>query len=287
MDMVSPNVAKLIEKQLEIPTPPAMLTQVLSELQNPDANAARLAKIIGGDQGLASHILRIANSPFYGLSREVRSIHQAVVILGFATVQGLVVSLTSRNIYRQFGAVEQALWEHSLAAGITAHVVAASFRMGCREEAFVAGLMHDVGKVVMNNEAPDQFRQALDQLRDEADSVDVEQSVFSYNHADVGALLIKQWHLSEDLENVAFLHHDLDLANTIAEASLELICVTNLANRICHLLGIGTHRPPESIDLADEPAVNELGAEPDRLIALLPEIQQAFEQERAVFGSSG
>jgi len=214
----------------------------------------------------------------------VKNIQRAVVILGFKTIQGLVVSASSRMLYKRFGPVEQALWEHSLAAAIAAHLIAITHRMPCREDAFVAGLMHDIGKVIMNNEAPDPFGASLKMAVDEEiESFEAEQQIYTFNHMDVGSLLVKQWQLSEDLENVVFLHHDLDLAGTVAADSMQLICVANLANKICHSLGIGTGRPPREINFDEEPAVGELALDPESLTELMEQVKAGYEKEKGLF----
>jgi putative nucleotidyltransferase with HDIG domain len=278
------RVADIVRKKLEIPTPPLILTKVMQALRDPQANADHLAKVVSADQGLASRMLRIANSPFYGLPREVVSIHQAVVILGFMTIQGLAISVSSRGLYKRFGAPEQALWEHSLAAAIVAHRVAQALRLPCREEAFVAGLMHDVGKVVMNNEGSEAFEQAVARASaaDEEPHV-AEQAVFGFNHMDVGSLLVRQWQLSQDLEQVVFLHHDLDLASSVAPDSLQLIALADLADRVCWSLGLGTRRPLRETDFGDVPACAELGIDADDLAPLIEESREAFEAEKQSF----
>ncbi|MFH1131609.1 MAG: HDOD domain-containing protein, partial [Pseudomonadota bacterium] len=149
--------------------------------------------------------------------------------------------------------------------------------------AFVAGLMHDVGKVVLNNEAPDSFRQSLELSQKEMQpSFDAEQDIFSLNHNEVGMVLTNQWGLSPAIVQSAFLHHDLELAESTADEHLTLINVIHLANIVCHKLGIGTE-PSEDIQIEDNQAAQTLGVRGIQAEDLLEKTKAAFVQERALF----
>jgi HD-like signal output (HDOD) protein len=276
------NVVKLVEKRFEIPTIPAIATKVAQEIRDPQTSALRLGRLIANDQGLTTRILSVANSPFYGIGRESSSVQQAVVTLGFQVVQSLVVCFSTRKVYQSFGGIEKSLWEHSMGAALAADKIAGMKKLRFRREAFVAGLMHDVGKVVLNNDDPKTFAKAYQLASEGTESVDAEHSLFSVSHTDVGMVLTQRWGLSDALVQAVFLHHDLDLAETTAEKYIELIYVTYLADRICHKLGIGVPQANDIL-LEDDPALARLGFEPDELQELEESTLKAYEEERALF----
>ncbi len=279
------DIAGLIRRQLEIPTIPAVAGKVLQELAKPDPYPERIATIIATDQGLTSRILRVANSAFYGLRREVKNLTQAVIVLGLETLRSLVLASSTRLIYKRFGPIEKTLWEHSMGAAIAAHLITTQKRMDGRDHAFVTGLMHDVGKVVMNNESPDKFRQVLDLIEQEQiASVDAENKIFSFSHTDVGALLIQNWKLSKELECAVFLHHDLDLAETVAAEHVTSIRVTHVADLVTHILGLGCVQGDERAlrEQALDVAV-EFGFAEDELNLLIEQVFRTFQNEKSLF----
>lgn len=276
------NVAKLVEKRFEIPTIPAIATKVAQEIRDPQTSAVRLSRLIANDQGLTTRILSVANSPFYGVGRESSSVQQAVVTLGFQVVLSLVVCFSTRKVYQKFGDIEKSLWEHAMGAALAADKIANMKQLKCRREAFVAGLMHDVGKVVLNNDDPETFARAYQMTQEGSESVDAEHELFSVNHTDVGMVLTQRWGLSDALVQSVFLHHDLDLAETTANQYMELVYVTNLADRICHKLGIGVPMNDEIL-LQDDLALARLGIDAAELHVLEESTLQAYDEERALF----
>jgi putative nucleotidyltransferase with HDIG domain len=285
-------ITDLVKERFEIPTIPLIATKVALELHDPDASAQRLSRLIANDQGLTTRILSVANSSFYGAGQEVSSVQQAVVTLGFDMIQGLVVCFSTRKIYQRFGPAERSLWEHAMATAIACDLIAKRMGLACRKNAFVAGLMHDVGKVVLSNRAPETFHHALGLARTmKLSSVDAEQQAFGINHCDVGMVLVKQWDLAPALVQSTFLHHDLDLAEATAPDDLELVVVVHLANRICHFLGIGTaaeREHPGAHDRLDDlracPAAATLSIDAVTLDELMAGVEKSYNEERALFG---
>jgi len=275
------DLAKLIEKNLEIPTIPTIASQALREMSDPNASGARLAKLIAKDPGLTARILRVSNSALYSPSKEVKNIQQATIMLGFNTLKSVVIAASVKMIYKRFGAAEQALWEHSIGCAIGSHVLANAKILPHRADAFVAGLMHDIGKVVMNNGAQAKFKEALTKsATGGVPSFEAEQAVFGFTHMDVGSMLVRHWQLPESLANAVFLHHEPELAGSLAEECADLVHTVHIANVYCHKLGFGYPATAE-LTLTTNDSAQELGFNEGQLQEVETKIVETFASERS------
>lgn len=278
------DIAKLVNDNLQIPTIPEVASRALRQMADPNVSGVKLAKTISEDQGLTAKVLKVSNSALYSLPREVTNLSQAAMLLGMGTLKSLVISASCRSIYKRFGQVERKLWQQSVATGIAAHRISQAKKLPHTDEAFVAGLMHNVGKVIMNNGDRERFAESIRLMKEGSGcSVAFEQQVFGFSHADVGSILVRRWELPEALGHAVFLHHDPELAETVAEDAKELVWCIYLANRISSLLVEGALEPPEEDwdPECDEFAIS-LGFEEGELTALIEEIKEAYASEGGV-----
>ncbi|MEM7675616.1 MAG: HDOD domain-containing protein [Myxococcota bacterium] len=277
-------MASLVNENLEIPTIPEVASEALRLMNDPDVTGAQLARTISQDQGLTAKVLKVANSALYALPREVNNLQQAAMILGFTTLKTIVVSASCRSIYRRFGMVERALWTHSVATAMATHTIARKLDLKHRDEAFVAGLMHDVGKVVMNNGDRERYRSALKLSREEnISSIEAEVKIFGFSHVDVGSILVQRWGLPPALEHAVFLHHDPDLAVSVAEEYLDLVYATHTADRVAHFLGLAPPYSTATDTLSADEAADALGLDEAHLTALADEIKLLYEKDHSSF----
>ena len=277
------QLAKLIEKNLDIPSIPDVAAKALRALDDPNNSAVQIAKLIEQDQGLTARVLKMANSALYGLKREVKNLQQAAMIMGFETLKSIILSVSARALYKRFGAVEKALWKHSVASACACNRIAVDKELPGREEAFVIGLMHDIGRVVMNNSERDRFAQSQNLAKDlDIPDIEAEQQVFGFTHCDVGSLLVQRWGLSEHLEKAVFLHHEPELASALAPESEAMVYATNLSDQICHLLGYGQAFGAAQEGL-DPEVLAVLGYEEPEIPELLEAVREAFRNSSTAF----
>lgn len=278
------DIAKLIEKNLDIPSIPDVAAQALRALDDPNNSAVQIAQLIAKDQGLTARVLKMANSAVYGLTREVRNLQQAAMIMGFETLKSIILSVSARALYKRFGAVEKALWQHSVAAASACHKIASDRDISGREEAFVAGLMHDIGRVVMNNSERDRFAQAQNMAKDlDISDCEAEQQIFGFTHCDVGSLLVQRWGLSEHLEHAVFLHHEPELASALAPDSEQLVYATHLSDQICDHLGLGRGVGSRGTGDFDPETLAVLGYEPAETEELVAAIEKTYKETARAF----
>lgn len=278
------DIAKLVSENLQIPTIPEVASRALRQMSDPNTSGAKLAKTISEDQGLTAKVLKVANSALYALPREVKNLSQAAMLLGMGTLKSIVISASCRSIYKRFGQVERKLWQQSVAAGIAAHHIAQARKIPQVDEAFVAGLMHDVGKVIMNNGDRERFSESIRLMKEGTGcSVAFEQEVFGFSHTDVGSILVRRWELPEATEHAVFLHHDPELAEAVAEDAKELVWCIYLANRVSSLLVPGALEPADEEwdPECDEFAIS-LGYEEGELTKQIEEIKETFASEGGV-----
>jgi putative nucleotidyltransferase with HDIG domain len=176
------------------------------------------------------------------------------------------------------------LWEHSFGAGLAARVIANSTRLVNEEEAFLGGLFHDIGKIILNSLDNQQFQVVVQKCYNEGISfIIAEQQVFSYNHAEVGGLVIKKWNFPAILMQAVLKHHSFDFAEDEDTYQVRLTCVVGLANMFCHKLGMGVREPEDDLLLHESVPARLLNLDDARIESLLEKISEAYEKDKSFF----
>ena len=200
------DLRRRIEQVGELPTLPHVVQKLASMIGRPNVSAEEIGALIEKDQVLSAKVLRLANSPFYGFPSRIASVAHAVVVLGLSVVKGLTLCASALDMMKNAGMNE--LWRHSLGVAITAHILGTQAEMKNPEEAFVAGLLHDIGKVVLYVKWPDVGQQITTATRKKSRSLmESEQELFDVTHADVGGWLATAWHLPTSLREPILHHH--------------------------------------------------------------------------------
>ena len=230
----------VVRQVRDLPALPATVVRVMQIAGDPKAGIADVAKVLVSDQALAARVLKLANSAFYGASRRIATVSDAVVILGMRTTRNLVMACGCHELLEPevagYGLPRGALLRHSLACAAAAQALAKRTKYRGVEEAFVAGLLHDIGKVVMNLYLRDQFLQVLIRAASgEITYADAERAVFSFDHAEAGAYLLERWNLPAALVSAVRCHH----SPLEAPTDSPLPCLVHVADAICMTLGIG------------------------------------------------
>jgi putative nucleotidyltransferase with HDIG domain len=211
--------------QKNLPTIPTVLTRILQLVEAESARATDLVDVIEHDQVLTAKILRLANSAFFGQSRRVSTIPRAVVLLGFSTVRNLALGVKvwealAGGLARQ--RVEE-LWEHSVSVAAASKLVVSSLRAGDPDEAFTAGLLHDVGRIVLAVRHREAYWEAVGGAAESEPIEALERASFGVDHAEVGGWLLESWNLPPNIVEAARTHHQ---ANPRAGVP-GLLAVTN------------------------------------------------------------
>lgn len=228
-----------VQRIKEISTLPQVMRRVMEIVVDERSSAQDLAREIAHDQALTAKVLKIVNSAFYGFYRRISSVNEAVVILGYNEVRSIAMTVSVFDLFgpsagtKGFDRVR--LWEHAIATGTMADIIR---QQCCRfeEAAFVAGLLHDLGKVVMDEFFEPEWREVLEQAqRQESPLVEVERQVLGITHADIGHLLSERWNLPQPISQAILYHH----REPRLSKSTPLEGLTYLANTFVKERGIG------------------------------------------------
>ena len=239
---------EILRRAKALPTLSPVLQRITLILEDPRASAHQVAAAIEGDQVMTSKVLRLVNSAFYGFPRKVASVSQAVVILGLATVKNLVLGTAVMEAFR--GGPEgrrfhrQAFWRHSLGCAVAARVLGGRLGVDRDEHCFVAGLLHDLGKVVLDVF----FQEAYDEAVALAEKenlllVTAEERVLGITHAEVGEILAEVWQFPPALVEALRFHHQPPLA-TRAPALVRVVHVADILTRVLAMGWSGDQRIP-------------------------------------------
>jgi len=287
-EMKDPGMNKELETAImtaaDLPTIPVVAIKVMQLIESEKASAEELAKVVASDPAVAARVLKISNSAFYGCQRQIQTLSSAIVILGFSTLRSLVVAASVKQVYKPYGLTEKMLWEHSFAAGLAAKIIASQTRAVNEEEAFLAGLFHDIGKIIMNTLDRDKFQEVMQHCYNEGVSFkEAERGVYPFGHEEVGAYVIKKWNFPDLLTRAILLHHSLEFDPQDDPVLPKLTATAALADLFCLKLGIGVREPQEGIELATSRPAQILNLSQLRTDAMLESFREAYENDRALF----
>lgn len=269
----------------DLPTIPVVATKVMQLIESESATAEELAKVVASDPAVAARVLKISNSSFYGCQRQIQTLSHAIVVLGFGTLKSLVIAASVKQVYQPYGLTEKMLWEHSFGAGLAARIIAKETRVVNEEEAFLGGLFHDIGKIIMNTMNSAQFQDVTQRCYNDGLSFeDAERQVFSYTHSEVGGLVIKKWNFPDMLMRAVLNHHTFDFSEEGDPVLIHLTCVVGLADMLCHKVGIGIRHPEDDLDLLQTVPAQRLGLNEQRMATLLERFTEAYEKDKSFFG---
>jgi HD-like signal output (HDOD) protein len=250
---INENLKEKIQHVANLPTLPQVATRLIQIINDPLTSSSDIAFIVGQDIALSSKILRLANSAFYGIPRTITNINHAVVILGLKVINTMVLSLTVFDMFpesRKTAALfnRKAFWLHSLSCGLICKILTArikKFIMFDPEEAFCAGLLHDIGKVVMEQYMHEDFHKSLELARKQKISLyKAEEEIFGFDHTQVSEWLTSKWSLPTEIQLPLVYHHHL----INDPQHQDIISLIHLADWLCYQCGMAidkNYTPPE------------------------------------------
>lgn len=271
------KVNNVLSKVRDIPSLPEVVTKVMELVSNPNSSAAELSRVIAHDPGLTTRVLRLVNSAYYGFPKQISSIQQSIMILGFTTMRGLVLSTSIFKIFSPKDAKAgktldyKDFWKHSISTALCARVIANKTGLTEGGEAFSCGILHDIGKVVFDQYGHSDYVDVFKLLKPNYSSeemIKAEEEIIGMNHAEIGYRLADKWNLPESLsESIRCHHNPLDsVSNT------KLIGVIYLANLFSNIIS-----KPYEIMITDKfsPDVLEyLNIDQDKLFMLFNDSKQ-------------
>lgn len=238
MDLEKEKIRRKIKSIKSLPTLPAVAQKVSKMAENDDTSAAQLGKIISTDQALSGRVLRLVNSSFYGFPGRISSISNAIVLLGFDVVKSLIISV---SVFEMMEKGIIGLWEHSLGCAVAARLIARRVPDCDPEELSVAGLLHDIGKVVVSMQLPENYEDIKQRIAENGIIFSrAEQEVLGFTHAEIGEWLGESWNLPVSLLEPIACHH----APLRAQTARNQTAVVHVADFLVRALGFGSGGDP-------------------------------------------
>lgn len=197
----------------ELPALPKAACHIMAVIEDPRTTATRLEKALAMDQALTAKVLRIANSPFYGAARQITTVSEAIVRLGFVTIRNWTLVTASRSVFLAPGAgmLYHKIWRQSVLSAMGSQLVAQAVGRVQPEGVFIGGLMQNIGQLVLARSHPELFQEILAVSAETGEPYhEVESRVLGFDHGELGALLLREWNLTEDLEDAVRWHHRFD-----------------------------------------------------------------------------
>ena len=229
---------------------PAVGQRILQLTENDSAGADELREAIQSDPVLVARILRRLNSSYYGLSHKVADVRTAVSLLGFREIRNLALTVFLAKMYESPGTHggyrREMLWSHSVAVAACSRLISRVCGRGTPEEAYIAGLLHDLGLILVDQTLRRHFTRVLDALSPTTPTCQVENRILSFDHAALGGFVARKWNFPEQIADAITFHH---LPMGYAGVHKDLVNVVTVANYLCcragrTSLGVANVEPP-------------------------------------------
>ncbi len=268
-----------------LPPIPQVVTRALALLHEPDAKRAQVAEVIALDPALAGHFLRAVNSAYYGLPRRVTSLDEAIGFLGFAAVEEMLLALsTVRLLSREVPAYlleREALWLHSVAVAEGARQVAQRRGIGPLSEAYVAGLLHDVGKLAAEALLAHASNWGQGNASEDQPFTALEKELLGMDHAELSAVIVRTWNLPDRVIEAVAYHH----RPSAAVLDLPFAAALHIADAAALMAGIGLGLDGMRYPL-DERALGLLDWQEEQMEALVGAMTTAVERAKAILAAA-
>lgn len=274
------DITKFISSIEKISSPPSIFVKINELINDPTSSAAKIGAVVEKDQALTSKLLQMVNSAFYALPYHIETVTRAITLIGFNQLRDMVLAVSVRRLFNEFDKdspiTMQSFWEHSIACGIASRVLAVFKGERSAETFFIAGFLHDFGRLVLLENFPKQYKEVYTIVEDEKrPPEEVEKKIFGFDHAEVGAELMKVWNLPESLCDAVALHHDPSKSIN----HKDLTSVVHIADIVVHAFEFGFSGNP-FVPPLDSTALSNSGLKVSMLEPALKKIDEQFQDSK-------
>ncbi len=235
------HIRSVVQTEIQLPALPAVAMEVVDLVDNPRTSASKLGRVISTDQALTAKVLKIANSPFYGFPRRIATIDFAIIVLGFDALKEVVISLSLMSALQKKNDEyfdTNKFWDHSITCGVAARRLAKDLGYRVSGEAFVGGLLHDIGLQVFHKYFNADFRACVHLTREHGITFyEAEKIILGITHQDIGGWLAERWNLPPQLSDVIINHHRPGQS----EFNKELVALIHVSDVMCQKMNLGAN----------------------------------------------
>jgi len=272
-------VGEALKKITALATLPEVTNRIVATVEDPKSTASQLHAIVSHDPALVTRILKVVNSSFYGLPGQIGSVERAIVMLGLNAVKNLAVAASRGQLFRGIrlceGFTARDLWTHCIAVGVTARELARQLKLSTADEAFLAGMIHDLGILVALQVWPEKLAAVCEEAKQTGgDFCDIERRIIGVDHQTLGMALAEQWKFPRSCQLVAGYHHR---PTQLSDDNRTLVGLVYVADTICCQGGHGfnltaLNQSLDGVDLRglhlDPAMIQATAARLDELIAV-------------------
>jgi putative nucleotidyltransferase with HDIG domain len=266
---------EVVDRLQELPSLPAVVMELLTSIEQEDADISVLAKKVSHDQALTAKTLRLANSSTYGLQVKVTTIQQAITFLGFQTTRDLITAAAITGCFAEgkcAGFNDKAFWRHSIATAACTRVLARRMRLN-QDYAFTTGLLHDIGRLVLVSTHPERYAEVIAwRAAHDSELLEAERAVLGIDHLAAGIALAEHWNFSDTMKLAIAHHHEPD-----ADGAGFLATVIHVANAIVHALDIAGEQD-ELVPPVSAVAWTALGLSEEAYLHVFRETELQFDE---------
>ncbi len=233
------KLKKILGQVEDLPALPDIAMKLIQLASNMDTEISEIIEVIEKDPSLTAKLLKLCNSSYYGLSKRIGSVQQAVVLLGYSTLYKIALTVSSSIYFKRgasgYGLSHEDLWKHSVGTAIASETIAHKYNRPKAQNAYTAGLLHDIGKVVLSEFVSDDIDRILTLVENKRSFTEAETEILGMDHAMIAGKLARRWKFPEALVEALKYHHEPHLA----VADKELCAFTHMGNVITNTIGQG------------------------------------------------
>jgi len=280
---MSSNAKHLVADLGSLPPIPHVADQVLKLTSDPDCSVSELQKVISSDQALAVQILKVANSALFGSMKEIRTLPQAITMLGLNNVKSAVIASIAKDLYMKssMGFYKVIIWEHSLVAALAAGAIAKILRFQFQDEVFLGGMLHDIGKAVLDLKYPEQYQRITRSYYagEISDCSPAEMTEFGCDHSMVAEALLQAWNLPDAISQCVRWHH---CPSSAKPEFVVLVSYVSLGDIFALEMGKGIQKP-HCFDEAKKTAMSLAGIPEETFMLQAEAVLECIENDIAIF----
>jgi HD-like signal output (HDOD) protein len=287
MTMDKSEALKKLDLIENLPTLPVIVQQIQKLIENPKSNMSQIATIITRDQSIAARVVRLVNSAFYGIGTKISSIQQAIMLLGLNTVKNLVIGVSVVKIFEsaQSSTIfdRQKFWLHTFACATGARLIAKNLNLDEPEDFFMAGLLHDIGILVLDQFFHDEFIAILKEIvKTKSELTLVETSVLGLTHCEIGEVVANKWRIPGFLAMAIRHHHKPNFSELETENNRFIAAAVHIADTTAYMRGINPGFP--CTFTLYEPALQLLGLKSGAIEEIFDKVEIELKQVMSDWG---
>ena len=272
---------KNIDKIDNLPTLQTVFAEVDRLCKNPDVGADELSSVIETDPSITLQLLSLANSAFFGFSRKINTVHEAISLLGNKTVQNAILNISgydaTKDLGDSAGLDKKGFWAHSAGVGSLARFVCKEMKIE-RDEAFTAGIIHDMRKIILDSLFTDFYKDVLAKVAKENVGIyQAEDEIIGLTHTQIGEELAETWNLSPELISAIAHHHQPKRV----EGDAQIAHLVHVGDCVTRKLGVGSGGDSVVPDVSED-SFKALGISSDQLVEWEPQIQEAIDKDQSI-----